>query len=109
MSAEYNLEASREGARVIDQWLKAKAQVKACQDQLSHAHLAVSDAEHDLVAWLMPGDAKPGEKIAVWYGDSLIQVEVGGIETGAEAAPDGCRAVTHNVITIRARGKRALL
>jgi hypothetical protein len=34
------------------------------------------NSQNLLSKWLLPEDAKIGEKIAVWYGDSLIQVTV---------------------------------
>lgn len=56
------------------------------------AGIDLAKATDLLAKWLLPGDAKPGEKIAVWYGDSLVQVE---------APHDGQKPT----ITVRTRGK----
>jgi hypothetical protein len=48
-----------------------------------------------LAKWMLPEDVKEGEKIAVWFGDSLIQVEYGYEHTDP-------------VVTVRARGKHGI-
>ena len=44
-----------------------------------------------LARWLMPDDMKVGEKIAVWHGSSLFQVEL--------------VSVGEPIVTVRTRGK----
>ncbi len=79
------------GQRVVDTWLEAQKAVASARDQLNRRDTDLLNATAQLGKWLLPSDAKPGEKIAVWHGDSLIQAEV-----VANRDP---------IITVRLRGK----
>ena len=65
-----------EGKRLIEVWLAQGVRVEQAVSELNSARCAQANSERALAKWLMPSDAKAGEKIAVWHGDSLIQVEV---------------------------------
>lgn len=97
-------EVTAAGSRLITQWLSAQEQVDRTRDELSRRHLDLREAETALAKWLTPSDAKPGEKIAVWFGDSLIQVEVGGVPQGEPVNGVG-PAPTQTRVTVRTRGK----
>ncbi len=95
-----------EGKHAIERWMRANEHITQLNRQLSTARSEANMAEEALLKWLLPPDAKAGEKIAVWFGDSLIQAEVGGIVTDDHEA--GVGHVTSSRITIRLRGKRLL-
>lgn len=96
-------EPTSEGQRLISSWLETKAEVDRRTDALYRARSDAENAEKALVAWMLPPaiEAKPGEKIAIWAGDSLIQVEVGGVESGE----DEVRHRSATRVTVRFRGK----
>lgn len=83
-----------EGTRAIKAWLGAQEELRRAKDNLNRRECDLKNVESALAKWLLPPDAKVGEKIAVWYGDSLIQGEV-------------CEDRT--IITVRSRGKRLAL
>lgn len=87
-------ELTSEGERLVKAWLDAKQEVDRTKSHLNRAECDVTNTQNALAKWMLPEDAKPGEKIAVWYGDSLIQVEVP-LQSHMTAP-----------ITIRKRGKR---
>jgi hypothetical protein len=96
-------EPTSEGQRLISTWMGAQDELNRRRESLYRAQSDSSAAEKALVEWMLPEaiGAKPGEKIAIWAGDSLIQVEVGGVESG-----DGpVRAVSSTRVTVRFRGK----
>lgn len=81
---EMELQAARQaGMRLtVDGEAKAKAWKRA-EERLASAKSEVNSAETDLKnmtnefgRWLMPPDAKVGEAISVWMGDSLVQAEM---------------------------------
>lgn len=86
-------EASTEGARRIERWEQAKKSLERAKSAVNSAECELANATNDLAKWMLPEDAKPGEKIGVWHLDSLIQVE---------ASKDGMHDA---VITIRKRGR----
>lgn len=79
---------TRDGVDKIERWKATRERVERLKRELNGAECEEANAEIDLARWLLPEDAKPGEQIAVWYGDSLFQA-TGGSEK----------------ITIRTRGK----
>lgn len=85
---------TREGERLVKAWLSAQSEAVRCKARLNSAECAEINAHDALAKWLLPDDAKSGEKIAVWEGDSLIQVEL--LEAGF---PPKAK------VTIRSRGK----
>jgi len=80
------------GRRLIDAWHDATQRLENSQRAITAAKNELAEATRKLGAWLLPEDAKPGEKIAVWDGDWLIQAEV---------APLGAPPY----ITVRKRGR----
>lgn len=101
-----------EGERRVEAWLRAKRDTKRVSIELDNARLAESSAECELAKWLLPDDARSGEKIAVWYGDSLIQVEVASVGIGGGSVDSSGNTTRINVpvgsprITIRKRGPK---
>ena len=65
-----------EGQRLIEAWLHAGERVRQAQSERNSAECNLANAQNALVRWMLPDDAKTGEQIAVWHGDSLIQVTV---------------------------------
>lgn len=84
---------SRQGELLITPWLHAKERVRQLTAQLERARADEKLAASAVTVWLMPTDAKVGEKIAVWYLDGLIQVEI-------------FPAPTPPALTIRTRGRK---
>lgn len=84
-------DVTSEGQRLIDAWLKHEECVWLAESELTRAKRNAEETKVSLAKWLLPDDAKFGEKIAIWHGDSLIQVEV---ETG-----------DHYHVTVRKRGR----
>ena len=97
-------DVTAEGSRLITYWLQAIETVDRAKSGLSRAQTDEMNAQEALAKWLMPTDMKPGEKIAVWHGDSLFQVELAPRERisvpGGEVHTDYVPKVT-----IRTRGK----
>lgn len=85
-------EATRDGQHLIATWLSSQEREKRLRGELNRAECDTSNTARELAKWMMPADAKSGEKICVWHGDSLFQVEVG--DTGRDP-----------VVTVRTRGK----
>lgn len=81
-----------EGEQKILRWLRAKEAQEQAERELNRRQCDTSNSKNDLAKWMVPGDAKPGEKIAIWYGDSLIQVEVN--NPGHD-----------HIVTVRSRGR----
>jgi len=84
------MEVIGHGKALIDAWVTSKENTKSASSLLNSRECAEANARNELGKWLMPDDAKPGEKFSVWYGDSLIEVTV------TNGDPD---------IRIRTRGK----
>lgn len=97
-------DVTSEGDRLIRNWLRAAERVHQCKLELNTAECDLINAGEALAKWMKPPDAKPGEKIAVWFGDSLIQVEVGGVPRGETVNGVG-PAPTETSVTVRYRGK----
>jgi hypothetical protein len=68
-------DVTREGIDLIDRWSRAVSQLEAAKNAVIRAECELSNATNALGKWLMPDDAKEGEKFCVWHGDSLIQAE----------------------------------
>lgn len=67
---------TNESAKLIKDWQRTKKQaVNARQNYLSSLKSREA-AKRKLADWLLPKDAKVGEKFCIWYGDSLIQVSI---------------------------------
>lgn len=85
-----------DGERLVQDWSSAKERVERARRELSSAECGETNSRNALSKWLLPPDAKVGEKIAIWHVDSLIQVEV-----TSEMPLEG-------KLTVRTRGKRGL-
>jgi hypothetical protein len=87
-------EATSDGKRLIDAWVGAQERERLAQSELNSARCEVSNSQRALAKWMLPDDAKVGEKIAVWHGDSLIQVEM----------------LSHGdaVVSVRTRGRKGV-
>lgn len=100
-----------EGKHFIKQWLITKHCVEDAKHGVTRAECNFANAETALAKWLAPSDIKPGEKIGVWYGDSLFQVE--SVESLSYPAPiannseeDTNPIRSHKLkVTVRTRGK----
>lgn len=54
--------------------------VERCEKQLNGAIKELQEAEFDLVRWMLPPDAQPGEVFQLAIGDSYLVVENGTIQ-----------------------------
>lgn len=63
---------STDGQELIKSWLFGGREVDRLERELAKAIRERDIAKNNLARWLLPSDAKNGEVIAVWYGDSLI-------------------------------------
>jgi hypothetical protein len=96
-------DVTSEGNRLISQWLRCIDDHRRKQQAMWDAQKDVNESEAALIKWLAPPHAKPGEKIAVWFGDSLIQVEMGYDVPPTQDDGIGTRVPTR--VTVRSRGK----
>lgn len=97
-------DVTAEGSRLITRWLQAVDGVERAKSALNRTQTEELNAQAELAKWLMPADMKPGEKIAVWHGDSLFQVELAPRESFS--VPGGERHIDHEPkVTVRTRGK----
>lgn len=96
-----------EGERLIKAWLYAQTEIERIKRDLNRAECDERNAQAALAKWLMPSDMKPDEKIAIWFSDSLIQVELApreAYQVGGEG--DGKVIIDHvPKVTVRSRGK----
>lgn len=86
------MRVTADGEMLIKRWMSALRHVEQLTRQLFGAKAELDDAVSELAKWMLPDDARTGEKISVWFGDSLVQVEC------ADAGS------THR-ITVRQRGR----
>lgn len=97
-------DVTREGEQHLKQWLNCREETRRAKEALNRAECAEANAHSALAKWLMPHDMKPNEKIGVWVGDSLFQVEM--IERVAHCVEDGEPHLSYEPkVTIRSRGK----
>jgi hypothetical protein len=89
-----NNEVTYEGEQKIKRWLAAQEGEQRAKNVLNRAECETVNAHNELAKWMIPSDAKVGEKICVWYGDSLIQVEI------EDGSPPG-----RYIVTVRKRGR----
>lgn len=62
-----------QGEALVKDWASAMQRVARLAAELNRAQCERDNAESALSKWLLPPDAAVGEKVAVWFGDSLIQ------------------------------------
>lgn len=84
------------GERLLLKWLDTRRRVSLAECELNSAQCALSNTETALLRLLLPQNIKAGEKIAIWFGDSLIQAEC--LDTNIPGLPNG-------KVTIRQAGK----
>lgn len=72
-------EPTIDGQHLIEAWLLASDRVARAKRELVSYEVDLGVARRELAKWLTPVDGMAGEKIAVWFGDSLIQVTIGTI------------------------------
>lgn len=87
------MDVSSDGQRLIRNWMAAASNVECAKQAVNRTECALTNATNELARWLLPDDAKVGEKISVWFGDSLVQVE-----KTSDNPTDG-------TVTIRKRGR----
>ena len=83
-------DVTSKGKELIERWKDASKGAESAKEKLIKAQRELQTAEEHLAHWLLPGDAKDGEKFCVWYGDSLI--------TASESEETGYQ------VTVRKRG-----
>lgn len=64
-----------EGERLLKSWLRSRERVRNAKREVNSAECDESNNKTALARWLLPKDASVGEKIAIWFGDALVQVE----------------------------------
>jgi hypothetical protein len=94
---------TQEGFRVLSEWLRASNTAEAQRARMDAAYRDLEEAQEALVAWMLPPaiKAQPGERICIWFGDSLIQVEVGGVCSNV----GGNSHRTSTKVTVRYQGR----
>lgn len=61
------------GEELVREWWAAKQRAQRLRDEASRADTEARNAELELSRWLLPSDAVQGEKVGVWFIDSLVQ------------------------------------
>lgn len=81
------------GTELVKEWVDAHSRVQRLRSEINRQECNAANATIALARFLIPTGVKTqvGEKFCIWFGDSLIQVEIG--DNG-----------NHNV-TIRMEGK----
>lgn len=70
------MEITSEVKRLIDTWQNNKRLLKDARNTVTVRENEFIRSEADLGRFLLPDDAKKKEKFCVWYGDSLLCVEL---------------------------------
>lgn len=97
-------EVTNEGARLIALFLNCNKHVETAERELRGAKCDAVRAESELAKWLAPKDMEPGEKVGVWMGDSLFQVE--NVEVRNYPEGGGLPDMLYELkVTVRSRGK----
>ena len=97
---------TQEGLTLVTAWVAAQREVEAARSTLARRQCDLREAEQALARWMAPAVTKPqpGEKISIWCGDSLFQLEVGGDMGGT--AGEGPREMRPDRVTVRYRGSK---
>lgn len=98
-------EITRDGSELVKRWLATVDELKRSKDAVNRADCDERNAQSALAKWLMPSDMGNGEKVAVWFGDSLIQVELAPVESFSPGS-DVAHVRYEPKVTVRLRGKR---
>lgn len=67
------MKSTAEGNAKIEAWKEAQKRLERARREVNSAECDLANATNALGKWLMPPDAKQGEKIAIWYVDSLVE------------------------------------
>lgn len=71
----YLLSPTRHGEQLLKTWMEAAVEGERYRAQAQRYTQAELDAEQAFGKWLLPHDAQEGEKICMWNGPNLIQVQ----------------------------------
>ncbi len=63
------------GVQAAKRWVAAVKRLELMKAELNRAQCEASNAESALAAWLLPPDAVVGEKVSMWFGDTLLQAQ----------------------------------
>lgn len=96
---------TREGEQLVSAYIRAEENLRQARSRVNGAECDMQNAETALAKWLMPTDMKPGEKIAVWRGDSLFQVELAPMEAYSTSG-DTVTVSQEPKVTVRTRGRK---
>lgn len=72
------LKLTAQGESLIASWKHCQRRVEIAQREVEQARADFAEVSNTLGKWLLPPDAKQGERIAIWWIDSLVQVELKG-------------------------------
>lgn len=65
---------TKDGESLVAAWESTAQRVRDLKADLNRAECEASNATTALGNWMVPKDAKEGEKFSVWHGDRLIEV-----------------------------------
>jgi hypothetical protein len=106
MEEEIMSDLTSEGDLLVREFLASQEALERARQDVNRAECNRNNAERALAKWLMPSDMEPGEKIGVWRGDSLFQVEMEPRMAYPVGEGAGEPVVTHEPkVTVRTRGK----
>lgn len=100
--------------RLIKEFEETKQLLNTARSDVVRRNLDMEQAERTLGEWLRPKDMVPGEKIGVWFGDSLYQVELEAVTSYPVAEGHPGTVIREKLppivsyiprVTIRTRGK----
>ncbi|MGH8217376.1 MAG: hypothetical protein ACREUT_02215 [Steroidobacteraceae bacterium] len=105
-NANMNEAITHEGLQLVRAWVRAKADATQAREALYRANDDEREAMRAFANWMAPQviKPKPGEKISIWVGDSLFQLEVGGVITAGEGNSPGHS--TSDELTVRFQGSK---
>lgn len=61
------------GQKIIERFQRARQRVDQLRSETNSADVELTNATDELGKWLVPSDAKPGEKFAIWGRDMRDQ------------------------------------
>lgn len=66
--------ATAEGRGLLERWFATSRELERIKGHVNSAQCAYNNAHNALGKWMMPSDARPGEKFSIWFGDTMIEV-----------------------------------
>lgn len=69
------LEPTREGEKLLKEWYAARDRHERAKRDESATRCDLANAEIAFAKWMLPPDAKTGERFLMWHYQQLIQVE----------------------------------